>query len=153
MKRRQLTTTLNVDAPARCVAVNRNDTILGTGLKSGKIILHSITNFEEGATCIQETLKSTSPMVQLYFSSFKSSVLGGLNERGDVNIWDINKNKIIVSFPKQHTAAAKAASFSPTNRSLFLTGGADKVIIHLKKNIISFVVVLLIVLFLAYVFI
>lgn len=127
LKQKQLSATLNLDSPARCVAVNRNDTILGTGLKSGKIALHTISNYDEGPTFIQETLKTNSPMVQLYFSAFKSSVLGSLNERGDVNIWDVNKQKVILSLPKQHSANAKAASFSPANRSLFFTSGADKV--------------------------
>ena len=125
LKKKQLDATLDFDAPVKSVSVNRTDTYLACGLKSGKIVVHSLNGNSSSKIVLQEKLAS--PICTVQFSPFKSKILAMLNERGDIRVYDISKSSEIASFPSQHTAPAKVLRFSPVNKSLIVTGGLDKV--------------------------
>jgi len=108
----------------KSVSVNRTDTYLACGLKSGKIVVHSLNGNSSSKIVLQEKLAS--PICTVQFSPFKSKILAMLNERGDIRVYDISKSSEIASFPSQHTAPAKVLRFSPVNKSLIVTGGLDK---------------------------
>ena len=129
LKRRQLYSTLDLDSPVQCVSVNRNDTFLACGLRSGKLVLRAVggvNDFKSTPPLVLQQ-KITSPMSSVCFSPSKSKILAALNERGDINVWDTSKEMTVATFQGQHTAPAKIIAFSPVNRSMLVSAGLDKV--------------------------
>eukprot|EP01091_Cochliopodium_minus_P001916 TRINITY_DN11872_c0_g1_i1.p1 TRINITY_DN11872_c0_g1~~TRINITY_DN11872_c0_g1_i1.p1 ORF type:complete len:323 (-),score=83.70 TRINITY_DN11872_c0_g1_i1:456-1424(-) len=77
------------------------------------------------------------PINQITFSPLRSSILGGVSEKGTLLIWDINKTSpqennrkiggsLIQSYEEKHTAPSTSLSFSPTNEKQVVTVGLDK---------------------------
>jgi len=59
------------------------------------------------------------------FSPFLDGLIAGAQEDGVVTFYDIPTNKIIHKV-KEHTAAARALSFSPISKLLIISVGIDK---------------------------